>query len=279
MLLGRAGARRVDDGGVDAVELGGQHRAADEVARLGGDRPSGRASRRARPAARAMAGRGDVVGGDGRALGEAQREGADAAVEVGDRLRAGQRLARRTRPSPPRRSATACRKAPGGRATIGAADRDHRLAGLVEDLAVQGDAGEVGAPAASARRAAGRRPERPPARRSTPVMSMSRPVTVERHVQGRGGLRMLEERRGEARAGPAKAATSARIGDGADLDRRQPPGAPRLEADHGACRPPGRACRASRRREPGGAANAGTITVSIRSRASARRICSAFQAR
>ena len=45
--------------------------------------------------------------------------------------------------------------------------------------------------------------------------------------------------------------------------------------------PPGtcRACSARRRREPGWTANGGRISVSIRSRPSARRICSAFQAR
>jgi hypothetical protein len=123
---------------------------------------------------------------------------------------------------------TACRKLPAGNGDHGRAQLHHRLAGHVDHLAGQGDAGEVTL-------AGGHGRDHPGVGRQAAALGLNAgDVDVQAgrrqgDVQGRGGLGVLQERRGQARQG-RKGRDQARIGDRAFLDLHQVPGAALLEA-------------------------------------------------
>lgn len=153
-----------------------------------------------------------------------------------------------------------------------------RLARAIDDLARHGDAGEV-ALACRHRRA------HPGVGRQPTALALNasdidvQPGAGKGDMKGRRGLRMLQERLGQPRQG-RQGRHCARVGDGAFLNRHEVPGATLLKSQPRALSLAalgGR--RATRRREAGGAAKVGRISVSTPSMESCRRICSAFQAR
>ena len=84
----RALPRRIEDDGIEATQLGRYQRPSEEIALLGVYRPqSGRARRLGECRDCAFVA---VDGDDARKFGDAQRERADAAKEIGHRLRRGE---------------------------------------------------------------------------------------------------------------------------------------------------------------------------------------------